>query len=113
MPRTPDRTVSRTELQRLVAVGAVQLVGALGPDFSVDARLPGALNIPPGRVDELAASLLDRSRPVVVYCSRTCYNAEATARRLVELGQPDVWVYAGGKEDWVEAGVPVERGDGR
>lgn len=78
--------------------------------FFADAHLPGAVNIPPGQVEALAPRLLpDREREIVVYCSGTCSNASVVARRLEDLGYREVTVYAGGKEDWVEHGLPVER----
>jgi len=107
----PIERISRDQLVVQLASARVRLVEALGPSFHADARLPGAVNLPPGRVRELAAQVLpDRLMPVVVYCSRTCSNAEDTARRLVRLGYRDVRVFAEGKEDWIEAGLPVERG---
>lgn len=106
----PIDRISREDLAALLGTSDVRLVEALGPAFFGDARLPGAVNLPPGRVDQLAARLLpDASAPVVVYCARTCANAEATARRLLSLGYRDVRVFAEGKEDWIEAGLPIER----
>ena len=88
------------------------LVEALGAAFYADAHLPGAINITPAQVDRLAASLVpDRAVPIVVYCSGSCSSADAVARRLHELGYTDVAVYGGGKEDWVEHGLAVERSD--
>jgi rhodanese-related sulfurtransferase len=105
------RPIGRQELETALASGGVRFVEALGPPFFADVRLPDAVNIPPGRVDDLAPRLLpDRSATVVVYCSRTCSNAEATASRLVGLGYLDVRVFAEGKEGWIEAGLPVHRG---
>ena len=103
--------ISRDELHReLTADEAPTLVEALGPAFFADAHLPGAINIPPDQVDRLAATLLpDRDAPIVVYCSGTCQNSEIAARRLEELGYGSVRVYLGGKEDWVEHGLPVDR----
>jgi rhodanese-related sulfurtransferase len=87
------------------------LVEALGAPFWADARLPGALNIPPDQVDRLAADLLpDLDAEIVVYCSGTCSNSEITAGRLEQLGYRRVSVYEGGKEDWIEHGRPIERG---
>jgi len=98
----------------MVAAGQVQLVEALGPAFFADVRLPGAVNVPPHQVDRIAARLLpDPGVPIVVYCSSRCASAPETARRLVELGYRDVRVYPGGKEEWAEAGLPVERDDAR
>ena len=103
--------ISRDELHReLVGDAAPTLVEALGPAYYADAHLPGAINIPPDQVDRLATVLLpDLDAPIVVYCSGTCHNSEIAARRLEELGYAAVRVYLGGKEDWVEHGLPVER----
>jgi len=106
---TPE--ISRAELHRELAGGAAPtLVEALGAAFFDDAHLPGAINIPPDQVDRLAPTLLpDIDASIVVYCSGTCQNSEIAARRLEELGYRSVRIYLGGKEDWVEHGLPVER----
>jgi len=106
---TPE--ISRDELHReLAGEAAPTLVEALGAAFFDDAHLPGAINIPPDQVDRLAPSLLpDVDASIVVYCSGTCQNSEIAARRLEELGYRSVRIYLGGKEDWVEHGLPVER----
>jgi rhodanese-related sulfurtransferase len=111
--RSAPRPISRDEVQRLIASGEpVTLVEALGPAYYADAHLPGAINVPPDQVDRLAPVLLPHlAARVVVYCSGTCHNSEIAAQRLVELGYDDVQVYLGGKEDWVEHGLPVERSD--
>ena len=103
--------IARDELHGKLAAGErVVLVEALGPAYFADAHLPGAVNIPPDRVDRLAGRLLpDIEAEIVVYCSGTCQNSEITARRLEDLGYRRVAVYPGGKEDWVEHGLPVER----
>ena len=109
---TPN-PISRDELHRSLRNGMpLTLVEALGPAYFDDAHLPGAVNIPPDQVDRLAPALLpDPAAQIVVYCSGTCHNSEVAAQRLVDLGYRDVHVYLGGKEDWVEHGLPVERSD--
>ncbi len=88
------------------------LVEALGAAYFADAHLPGAINIPPDRVEIVAPLLIpDLDTSIVVYCSGTCRNSEIAAHRLEELGYRDVQVYLGGKEDWVEHGLPVVRSD--
>ncbi len=103
--------ISRNELHReLFGDTAPALVEALGAAFFDDAHLPGAINIPPDQVDRLAPRMLpDLEAPIVVYCSGTCQNSEIVARRLDELGYASVRIYLGGKEDWVEHDLPVER----
>ncbi|MBA2447836.1 MAG: rhodanese-like domain-containing protein [Chloroflexi bacterium] len=90
----------------------IVLVEALPPMYYEDAHLPGAINIPHDRVDELAPSLLpNKSAQIVVYCANApCQNSGIAARRLASLGYTDVLDYDDGKQDWIEAGLPVERG---
>ena len=105
--------ISREELHQIVTTGEpVTLLEALGAAYFADAHLPGALNMPADQVDTLAPRLVpDGDAPVVVYCSGTCRNSEIAAERLEHLGYTNIRVYLGGKEDWVEHGLPVERTD--
>jgi rhodanese-related sulfurtransferase len=59
--------VTLPELQELTATGA-QLVEVLPEAEYAEAHLPGAINIPLKRLDASTAAVLDRDRPVVVYC---------------------------------------------
>jgi len=59
--------IDRDEVQRLVAAGA-QLVEVLKPDEYEGEHLPRAINIPLKALDSEAANVLDRNRPVIVYC---------------------------------------------
>ena len=106
----PTRITRETLHARLGHADRPVLVEALGVGFYADAHLPGAVNIPAGRVDTLAPALLpDPDAEIVVYCSGAGTSSEAVARRLEELGYRAVAVYEGGKEDWVENGLPLER----
>ena len=86
------------------------LVDALGPISYGAAHLPGAVNIPPQSVDDLARRRIPSlDTPVVVYCANpSCTSSVDVAIRLVELGYRNVSHYAGGKEDWRAAGLPLE-----
>ena len=86
------------------------LVDALGPISYAAAHLPGAINIPPERVDGLAERRIpDFDTPVVVYCANpSCESSAEVAQRLVALGYRNVLHYAGGKEDWSAAGLALE-----
>jgi rhodanese-related sulfurtransferase len=103
--------ISRDDLHHLMTNGQWPvLVEALGAAYYADAHLPGAINIPPGHVDRLAAAMLpDRQAPIIVYGTGTGTSSHAVAQRLDELGYTAVAVYRGGKEDWVEHGLPLER----
>jgi len=105
------RTIDRLELvAQLARSPQPVLVEALGWAYFANAHLPGAINIPPGQVDRLAPQQLpDRQVAVVVYCSGACDSSNIVAQRLQELGYADVSIYLGGKEDWVEHGLAVDR----
>jgi rhodanese-related sulfurtransferase len=103
--------IGRDELRSRIERGDdFVLVDALAPLSYGAAHLPGAVNIPPDRVDALAERRIpDRGTPVVVYCAGLeCDSSVEVARRLLELGYRDVVHYAGGKKDWTEAGLAVE-----
>jgi rhodanese-related sulfurtransferase len=55
------------QLLELIDRGA-QVVEVLPQDDYAPAHLPGAINLPLRQLDEQHAAVLDRSRPVVVYC---------------------------------------------
>ncbi len=61
------RDIQRDEVQRLVAAGA-QLVDVL-PRAEYDAEhIAGAINIPLKELDAQSTTILDRDRPIIVYC---------------------------------------------
>jgi rhodanese-related sulfurtransferase len=88
------------------------LVDALAPMSFAHSHLPGAINLPPEWVDERGPSRIpDRDTEVVVYCATsTCDSSVIVGNRLVELGYRNISHYAGGKRDWLEGGLPFERG---
>lgn len=107
-------TISREDLKaRLDAGDDVTIVEALGGMYYADAHLPGAINIPHDQVDTLAPQLLTKKdAEIVVYCSNTaCPNSTIATRRLLHLGYTRVFEYVEGKQDWIEAGYTVERGN--
>jgi rhodanese-related sulfurtransferase len=59
--------IDRSQLQSLVKGGA-QLVEVLPADEYEEEHLPGAISLPLRRLETEAVSLLDHTRPVIVYC---------------------------------------------
>jgi len=112
-PQISPDVITRTELlDQLASQRPPVLIEALGAAYFADAHLPRAINIPPGHVDRLARHLVpELSTRIVVYCSGTCDSSRIVARRLIELGYSRVAIYLGGKEDWVEHGLPVDRSE--
>jgi rhodanese-related sulfurtransferase len=108
MPKLIDRNTLRA---KLAAAAPVVLVEALPEKYYRDWHLPGARHLPHDRVDALAPVVLpDKAAEIVVYCaSSTCQNSHIAARRLEQFGYTNVAVFPGGKQDWQDAGLPVER----
>jgi rhodanese-related sulfurtransferase len=107
-----NQTISRNELAAaLQGPNPPVLLEALPVPYWIEGHLPGAIPLPPAELTpRLAALALDRSKPVVVYCaSATCANSHQVAAKLKQLGYADVRVYAGGKADWSDAGLPLEQ----
>jgi rhodanese-related sulfurtransferase len=59
--------VTREELQQLVERGA-QLVEVLPAKEYEEDHLPGAINLPLRQLEKAARSVLEMTRPVIVYC---------------------------------------------
>jgi rhodanese-related sulfurtransferase len=63
--------IDRHELQRLLADEQAQLVDVLPVDEFEDEHLPGAVHIPLKELDRERTEVLERVRPVIVYCYDT------------------------------------------
>jgi rhodanese-related sulfurtransferase len=61
------RNIERDEVQRLVDEGA-QLVEVLPKEEYEEEHLPGAINLPLRRLEAEGRDVLDRNRPIIVYC---------------------------------------------
>ena len=59
--------IERDEVQKLVARGG-QLVEVLPANEYEEDHLPGAISLPLRRLEREAVQVLDRNRPVIVYC---------------------------------------------
>lgn len=60
-------SVTRDEVRRLTEAGA-QLVEVLPKDEFEDEHLPGAISLPLKALTAETSAVLDKSRPVIVYC---------------------------------------------
>jgi rhodanese-related sulfurtransferase len=109
-PDLPVRTIERDELRRLLEAKdpRFKLVMTLG-DFEFKAKhIPGSLYFKDA-ADLLAH--LHKDDEVVVYCTNPpCLASIAAYHRLEEEGYTNVRRYAGGIEDWENAGLPLDHG---
>lgn len=107
------KTIAREALKaRLGSANPPMLLEALPARHFTQQHLPGAVHAPHDRIGELADILpQDKAAEIVVYCaSATCRNSHSAAKALEEIGYRNVAVYPGGKQDWLEAGLPTESG---
>ena len=87
----------------------VKIVDVLGEDHYRREHIKGAISLPLGKIDKYADRRLRRDERIVVYCTDiTCHAGEKAADKLAAKGFPRVYDYAGGLEDYKQAGLPVE-----
>ena len=103
--------ITRPQLAEKVLAGRTVLVEALPQKYYADFHLPGARHLPHDQVEALASRVLpEKNAEIIVYCANVqCQNSHVAAHALAKLGYRDVAVYAEGKQDWLDAGLPVER----
>jgi rhodanese-related sulfurtransferase len=68
-----ESTISSSELKaKLDRLESVKVVETLAPERYREAHIPGALNIPPEKIRELAPQLLpNKDAEIVTYCTNT------------------------------------------
>lgn len=106
------KTISRNRLKAMMDSDAsFHLIETLDRKTFEEFHLPGARNAP---LDENFESTIKSIAPnqddtIVVYCKDTNCGASAkAAERLESMGYTDVLDYEAGKDDWKQAGLPVE-----
>ena len=106
------REIEREELLAKMDVGAVRLLDAQGPGCFEREHLPGAIHGRIAEPDAVVAELGDDlDAEIVVYCSSATCTGSALAAGLLEgRGYRNVLRYTNGKQDWIDAGLPIEVG---
>ena len=67
-----DRTISTKDLKSRLDQKKVIVVETLASERYREAHIPGALNIPPERINELAPKVLpNKNAEIVTYCANT------------------------------------------
>ena len=102
--------ISREELKAKMDRGAsFVLVDALSAKHYKSSHLPGAINLPYEFVDEAESLLPDKSTEILVYCMNLdCEASTEEARELEGMGYRNVRHYAEGKQDLIQASLPIE-----
>ena len=92
--------ISPAEAARRVAEGAV-IVDIRDPDEHARARIPGARNVPVGRLERIDDA------PVVIYHCKSGGRTDANAAKLAQAAsQCEAFILEGGIEAWRLAGLP-------
>ena len=103
--------ISRAQLRAGIDDARVIVVDALPLAAFGQRHLPSALNIVAEDSDDhVRATLPDPAAAIVTYSTdEQCARGLELAARLRDLGYRDVRTYHGGIEDWIAAGLPVDR----
>lgn len=103
--------LERQAVSEAIAAGETVVLEVLPEPYWAREHLPGARNLPIDEIDARVPQFLASvDTPVILYCAnRACRNSTQAAARLEQLGYRRVFTYKDGKQDWIEAGEPVER----
>jgi rhodanese-related sulfurtransferase len=104
--------ITRDELRRRLDDSTpTVLLEALPEKYYLEGHIPGAVQLNYENVRSEAPRLVpNKNATIVIYCaSATCRNSHIAANQFDALGYSDVRVYAEGKKDWLEAGLPLGR----
>lgn len=84
------------------------LLDVRGPDLYARGHVPGAINLPHGKIIESKMNEYPRDTMFVVYCAGPhCNGAHRGAIRLAKLGRP-VKLMIGGLTGWIDEGFVAE-----
>jgi rhodanese-related sulfurtransferase len=88
------------------------LVDARNPEEYREAHIPGAINIPQKKMAEYHGLLpADKHSQIIFYCNGVkCGKSKKAAKRAIELGYSNVWVFADGMPVWEELGYSFYKG---
>ena len=105
------KTVTPKELQQLLATKPLALLDVRTPVEFDEVHVPQAKNIP---LDELEVAGLPypKDQPVYLLC-RSGQRAGKAAEKLAKAGFAEPVVIAGGTLAWIEANLPVTRGQSK
>lgn len=86
------------------------LLDVRGPALFAQGHVPGAINLPHGKILAAKMTVWPEDMLFVVYCAGPhCNGAARAALRLAQLGRP-VKLMAGGVTGWIDEGFALARG---
>jgi rhodanese-related sulfurtransferase len=107
----PVKEISRPALsEALLSRSPPIIFEALDKKYYDNGHIPTARMLPPAETDRVASIVSDKDQAIVLYCANAnCQNSHQAAAHLEKQGYRNVAVYRGGKGDWVEAGLRLEK----
>ena len=103
------KTINKEKLKERLENNEITLIEVLGEYAYQKEHIKGAINIPVDQIGHKAKERFDKDEPIAVYCSNfDCGASPAAAKKLNEMGFTNVYDYEGGKQDWKDAGLPME-----
>jgi len=104
------KKVNMSSVLKRLGEEEVVLIDVLDPEIYDKLHLQGAINIPMDRLEEEVLDRVDRETPVITYgIDFECPVSKTAAEKLEQMGYSDVSYYAGGRKEWLEAQMPVEK----
>ena len=90
--------------------GDFVLLDVRGPDLFAKGHVPGAINLPHGKIIRSKMAAWPEDTLFVTYCAGPhCNGAARGALRLAQLGRP-VKIMAGGVTGWIDEGFALATG---
>lgn len=108
MPRIKFITIE-TLLEMIENEDEFKLVEALSEGAYNQGHIPGAINIPPNRIESEAENYLNKDDKIVVYCvNYTCESSKKATEKLLEMGYENTVDFKAGKLGWRRAGFNLD-----
>ncbi|MCB9526558.1 MAG: rhodanese-like domain-containing protein [Myxococcales bacterium] len=105
--------VSLDDFKAWHAEGKVTVIDANKAETFAKNHVPGAVHM---RYDAMKAAALPQAKDakLVFYCyNESCKASHKAAMAAIEMGYTQVYVYAGGIEGWMKAGLKVAKADAK
>lgn len=111
---TPDYQVIRTEeLKTMLDVGTeMTVIDARNPEEYQEVHIKGAINIPVKKFAQHQDKLPEnKSAKIIFYCNGIkCGKSKKAAKKAINLGYTNIFVYDSGMPVWEEKGMPIYTG---
>ena len=104
--------ITRTSLaESLLSKTPPVVFEALPRKYYDDGHIPTARALPLEELEAIVTTVAaDKAQAIVVYCANVvCPNSHEAAKRIAKLGYANVSVYVGGKKDWTDSGLRLEK----